>query len=693
MYEAIVVLPLLGAIIAGVICLVGARNRYPGASPPPLDDHAAGPQHRHGAPDPHAPRAAFSDGHGEAEAHEPSAAGSLAAELITCTFLVIACVLSWFAFFDVGVAGHEARVTLFSFVSFGDLHSEWALRVDSLTAVMLVVVTTISSLVHIYSIGYMAEDPYKPRFFCYLSFFTFAMLMLVTADNLVQLFFGWEGVGLASYLLIGFWYHKPEANAAAIKAFLVNRVGDFGFSLGIFAVFYLTGAVDLDTIFAQAPALAGKSFHFLSWDVNALTAVCLLLFMGAMGKSAQFLLHTWLPDAMEGPTPVSALIHAATMVTAGVFMVARLSPLFALSPDACGFVTFIGATTAIFAATVGLVQNDIKRIIAYSTCSQLGYMFVAMGVGAYSIGMFHLFTHAFFKALLFLGSGSVILAMHHEQDIRHMGGLWRKIPYTYGVMLVGTLALTGFPLTAGYFSKDAIIEAAAVGTTPMATYGFVMTVAAAALTSFYSWRLIFKTFHGEPHDPHHYQAAQECPKVMLIPLVLLAIGSIAAGWPFLSIFKGEGVAEFFRESLKFANASAMFENMERLPLVVSLLPTIMMIGGFLVAYQFYIRRPDLPAALARDQGLLYRFLLNKWYFDEIYDYLLVRPAMWLGRLFWKGGDGFLIDGFGPDGVSARVLDVTRNVIRLQTGYLYHYAFAMLIGVAALVTWFMFAGPH
>ena len=515
--------------------------------------------------------------------HEPSAAGSLVAELITSTFLVISCVLSWDAFFDVGFGGHDARVTLFSFITSGDLHSEWALRIDPLTAVMLVVVTTVSSLVHIYSIGYMEEDPYKPRFFSYLSFFTFAMLMLVTADNLVQLFFGWEGVGLASYLLIGFWFHKPEANAAAIKAFIVNRVGDFGFSLGIFAVFYLTGAIDFDTIFAQAPALVGKSFHFLSWDLDALTVVCLLLFMGAMGKSAQFLLHTWLPDAMEGPTPVSALIHAATMVTAGVFMVARLSPLFELSPTASAFVTFIGATTAMFAATIGLVQNDIKRIIAYSTCSQLGYMFVAMGVGAYSVGMFHLFTHAFFKALLFLGSGSVILAMHHEQDIRHMGGLWRKIPFTYGIMLIGTLALTGFPLTAGYFSKDAIIEAAAVGTNPMASYGFIMTVAAAALTSFYSWRLIFKTFHGEPHDRHHYEAAHESPKVMLIPLAVLAFGSIAAGWPFLSIFNGDGVAEFFRESLKFGADNTILENMEHLPLLTSLAPTVMMIGGFLVA--------------------------------------------------------------------------------------------------------------
>jgi NADH-quinone oxidoreductase subunit L len=689
MYEAIVFLPLLGAVIAGAIALIGARNRLPGADPPPPDDdHAtshANESHGHGAPSPH--------GAHEEEPAEPAAAGSRAAELITSTLLVITCVLSWYAFFDVGFGGHDVRVPMFSFITFADLKADWALRIDSLTAVMLVVVTTISSLVHIYSIGYMEEDPYRPRFFSYLSFFTFAMLMLVTANNLVQMFFGWEGVGLASYLLIGFWFHKPEANAAAIKAFIVNRVGDFGFSLGIFAVFYLTGAVDFDTIFAQAPSLVGKSLHFLSWDFDALTVVCLLLFMGAMGKSAQFGLHTWLPDAMEGPTPVSALIHAATMVTAGVFMVARLSPLFELAPTASAFVTFIGATTAIFAATVGLVQNDIKRIIAYSTCSQLGYMFVAMGVGAYSVGMFHLFTHAFFKALLFLGSGSVILAMHHEQDIRNMGGLWRKIPFTYGVMVVGTLALTGFPFTAGYFSKDKIIEAAAAGTNPMASYAFIMTVAAAALTSFYSWRLIFKTFHGAPHDQHHYEGAHESPKVMLVPLALLAIGSIAAGWPFLSIFTGHDVEGFFRESLKFGTDNKILEAMEQLPLYISLTPTVMMIIGFLVAYQFYIRRPDLPQALARDQPVLYRFLLNKWYFDEIYDFLFVRPAMRLGRLFWKGGDGFVIDGFGPDGVSAWVLDVTKNVVRLQTGYLYHYAFAMLIGVAAFITWFMFSGAH
>jgi NADH-quinone oxidoreductase subunit L len=696
MYEAIVALPLIGAIIAGAISLFGARNRFPGESPPPHDDHAAplvDESHAHGAPSPHEAHAVIGASHSEEHTSEPAAAGSRAAELITTTLLIISCVLSWYAAYDVGLAGHEARIRLFTFISFADLHSDWALRIDALTAVMLVVVTTISSLVHLYSIGYMAEDPYRPRFFCYLSFFTFAMLMLVTADNLVQLFFGWEGVGLASYLLIGFWYHKPEANAAAIKAFVVNRVGDFGFSLGIFAVFALTGAVDFDTIFAQAPALAGKSFHFLSWNVDALTTVCLLLFMGAMGKSAQFLLHTWLPDAMEGPTPVSALIHAATMVTAGVFMVARLSPLFALSPGASAFVAFIGATTCIFAATVGLVQNDIKRVVAYSTCSQLGYMFVAMGVGAYSVGMFHLFTHAFFKALLFLGSGSVIIAMHHEQDMRRMGGLWRKLPFTYATMVIGTLALTGFPFTAGYFSKDAIIESADVSGNPMAAYGFIMTLGAAALTAFYSWRLIFMTFHGEPHDRAYYEAAHESPLVMLVPLALLAIGSLAAGYPVLALFTGHGADSFFHEALKLVTADKLYEEAEKLPLSVTLSPTVMMIGGFLVAWYFYIRRPEAPKELARHQQVLYQFLLNKWYFDEIYDFLLVRPMMWLGRLLWKGGDGFIIDGFGPDGVSARVLDLTRSVIRLQTGYLYHYAFAMLIGVAIAITGFMFYGVH
>jgi NADH-quinone oxidoreductase subunit L len=619
--------------------------------------------------------------------------GARASELVTTILLFASMALSWIALAQVGFGHHDERVALFNWIASGSLRVDWALRVDTLTAVMLVVVTTVSALVHLYSIGYMHEDPHRPRFFAYLSLFTFAMLALVTADNLAQMFFGWEGVGLASYLLIGFWYQKPEACAAAMKAFIVNRVGDFGFLIGIFALFMMTGALDFDTVFAQAPALTGKTINFFGWQADALTLICLFLFMGAMGKSAQFLLHTWLPDAMEGPTPVSALIHAATMVTAGVFMVARLSPLFELAPTALAVVTFIGATTALFAATVGLVQNDIKRIVAYSTCSQLGYMFVAMGVGAYSVGMFHLFTHAFFKALLFLGSGSVIHAMHHEQDIRHMGGLKDKIPFTYWMMVIGTLALTGFPFTAGYFSKDAIIEAAYAGTNPMAIYGFVCTVIAALLTSFYSWRLIFKTFHGKPHDQHHYDAAHESPLVMLIPLAALGAGSFAAGWPFKEYFAGHHVAEFFRGSLKFADGNNILDAMHHVPAAAVYTPTVMMALGFLIAWQFYIRRPDIPVSLAREHPALYQFLLNKWYFDELYDFIFVRPAKWLGRFLWKKGDGWLIDGFGPDGVSARVLDVTRGAVRLQSGYLYHYAFAMLIGAALLITWFMFAGAH
>jgi NADH-quinone oxidoreductase subunit L len=686
MAQAIVFLPLLGAILAGLIALFGAHARNPSGDTVEHHDNAHGTDaHASHAHDDHA---ADDHGHDDHHVSEPPAAGSRAAELITTGLLFVAAALSWITLVDVGFMHHDARIALFPWIHSGDLQVSWALRVDTLTAVMLVVVTTVSSLVHLYSIGYMDEDPYRPRFFGYLSLFTFAMLMLVTADNLVQLFFGWEGVGLASYLLIGFWYQKPSANAAAIKAFVVNRVGDFGFALGIFAVFMMTNSTDFEVIFGAAPGLAGKTIDFFGWHADAMTLICLLLFMGAMGKSAQFLLHTWLPDAMEGPTPVSALIHAATMVTAGVFMVARLSPLFELSPTAQAVVMFFGATTAFFAATIGLVQNDIKRIVAYSTCSQLGYMFVAMGAGAYSVGMFHLFTHAFFKALLFLGSGSVIYAMHHEQDIRNMGGLWRKIPYTFAVMCVGTLALTGFPLFAGYFSKDAIIESAYASHNPLGTYAYVLTVVAAALTSFYSWRLIFKTFFGEPHDQEHYEAAHESPVWMLIPIGVLAAGSILSGFPFKELFTGpHGVEEFFRESVKMN--PHILEDMEHMPHILGWLPFVMMLLGLGISYLFYIRRPYLPVQLAAEHPMLYDFLLNKWYFDELYDLIFVRPTKWIGRTLWKVGDGYLIDGFGPDGVSARVLDVTRNVVKIQTGYLYHYAFAMLIGVAGLITWFMF----
>src|ERR1700732_2255996 len=662
MVQAIVFLPLLGAILGGLISIFGAHARNPSG------DEVEHHYDAHGA-DAHAADVHDENGHDDHghddHAVEPPAAGSRAAELITTGLLLVSAVLSWVTLVDVGFMHHDARIALFPWITSGDLQVAWALRVDTLTAVMLVVVNTISSLVHVYSIGYMDEDPYRPRFFAYLSLFTFAMLMLVTADNLVQLFFGWEGVGLASYLLIGFWYLKPSANAAAIKAFIVTRVGDFGFLLGIFAIFMLIGSVDLETIFAGAPGLTGKTIDFFGWEADALTLPCLLVFMGAMGKSAQFLLHTWLPDAMEGPTPVSALIHAATMVTAGVFMVARLSPLFELAPNAQAFVMFFGATTAFFAATIGLVQNDIKRIVAYSTCSQLGYMFVAMGAGAYSVGMFHLFTHAFFKALLFLGSGSVIYAMHHEQDIRNMGGLWRKIPFTFTVMCIGTLALTGFPLTAGYFSKDAIIESAYVSHNPLAFYGFLMTVIAAGLTAFYSWRLVFKTFFGEPHDQEHYEAAHESPLWMLIPIGILAVGSIFAGFPFKELFAGNSVEDFFRESVKMH--PHIIEDMEGVSEWIKILPTVMMAAGAYVAYIFYIRRPYLPVELAQQQPLLYQFLLNKWYFDELYELIFVRPAKWIGRFLWKVGDGTIIDGFGPDGVSARVLDVTRNVVRLETG--------------------------
>jgi NADH-quinone oxidoreductase subunit L len=683
MYQAIVFLPLLGSIIAAIISLVGAHARCPSGDTLEHHDDA------HGA-DAHAAEAHDENddgGHDDHHVSEPAAAGSRAAELITTALLFVSAALSWFALVDVGFLHHDARIPIFPWIYSGELQVMWSLRIDTLTAVMLVVVGTVSSLVHLYSIGYMDEDPYRPRFFGYLSLFTFAMLMLVTADNLVQLFFGWEGVGLASYLLIGFWYHKPSANAAAIKAFIVNRVGDFGFALGIFAVFMMIGSVNFETIFAGAPGLTGKTIHFFAWDVDALTLICLFLFMGAMGKSAQFLLHTWLPDAMEGPTPVSALIHAATMVTAGVFMVARLSPLFELAPTAQAVVMFFGATTAFFAATIGLVQNDIKRIVAYSTCSQLGYMFVAMGAGAYSVGMFHLFTHAFFKALLFLGSGSVIYAMHHEQDIRMMGGLWRKIPFTFAVMGIGTLALTGFPLFAGNFSKDAIIESAYASHNPLATYAFVLTVGAAGLTAFYSWRLIFKTFFGEPHDQEHYEAAHESPYWMLVPLFVLAAGSIFSGFPFKELFAGHGVEEFFRESVKMN--PHIIEDMEEIPLAIKSLPFVMMAIGALISYLFYIRRPYLPEELAAQQPMLYQFLLNKWYFDELYDLIFVNPAKRIGYFLWKYGDGWIIDGLGPDGVSARVLDITRNVVKIQTGYLYHYAFAMLIGVAGLITWFMF----
>ena len=619
--------------------------------------------------------------------------GDRPSEVVTTLFLFIAAILSWVAFVDVGFGHTTDKVQLLRWVTSGELDTSWSIRVDTLTAVMLVVVTTVSALVHLYSIGYMHEDDSRPRFFAYLSLFTFAMLMLVTSDNLLQMFFGWEGVGLASYLLIGFWYKKPEANAAAIKAFVVNRVGDFGFALGIFGLFFVTRSINLDAVFAAAPGLVGKTFNFAGYDVDILTTIALLLFMGAMGKSAQFLLHTWLPDAMEGPTPVSALIHAATMVTAGVFMVARLSPIFEYAPDALTFVTMIGAITAFFAATVGLVQNDIKRVIAYSTCSQLGYMFVACGIGAYGAAIFHLFTHAFFKALLFLGAGSVIHAMHHEQDMRAMGGLKSKIPLTWGAMLIGTLALTGVGIPhlfgfAGFHSKDAIIEGAYAAHTPH-NYAFWMLVLAALMTSFYSWRLMFMTFYGSTRADHHtYDHAHESPPVILIPLGVLSIGAVLAGIVFAPYFIGHGEGEFWAAAIHKGEHNHILHAMHDVPEWVMWAPFIAMLTGFVIAYAYYIAVPSLPAATAKAFRPLYLFLLNKWYFDELYNFIFVRPAFALGRLFWKGGDGAIIDGT-IDGTAAGVGKITNRVVKLQTGYVYHYAFAMLIGVALLLTYFTY----
>ncbi len=612
--------------------------------------------------------------------------GGRGAEVVTTTLVLITAMLSWLAFYQVAIEGQETRIELIRWIESGALKSVWSLRIDTLTAVMLVVVTTVSGLVHLYSIGYMEEDPHRPRFFAYLSLFTFAMLALVTADDFLQLFFGWEGVGLASYLLIGFWYKRPAANAAAIKAFIVNRVGDFGFALGIFAVFAVFDTVQYDTVFASAPDQVGKTMAFLGMQVDVLTLICLLLFMGAMGKSAQFLLHTWLPDAMEGPTPVSALIHAATMVTAGVFMVSRLSPLFELAPIALAVVAIVGATTAFFAATVGLVQNDIKRVVAYSTCSQLGYMFAAAGVGADGASMFHLLTHASFKALLFLGAGAVIHALHHEQDMRRMGGLRKVLPFTWAMMLIGTLSLTGFPFTAGFVSKDAIIEATYAAHSWVGNYAFVLTLIAAVLTSFYSWRLMFLTFEGKPREPKEVlEHAHEPPWTMGLPLVLLAIGALLLGGLFFNMFIGAGAAEFWRGSLVTHE-----EAHHDVPLWVVLSPTIAMALGFAVAWYFYITNPLVPFGLSKRFNGLYKFLLNAWYFDALYDRVFVHPAKRLGHFLWKTGDGTVIDGIGPDGVAARVIDITNRVVKLQSGYIYHYAFAMLIGVALLITYFIFA---
>jgi NADH-quinone oxidoreductase subunit L len=619
--------------------------------------------------------------------------GDTASMAVTCGAVVISAILSWVAFYMVIYNGGAVTVKVLDWIDSGSFSVDWALKIDQLTAVMLVVVNTVSAVVHVYSVGYMSHDEHRPRFFAYLSLFTFAMLMLITADNFVQLYMGWEGVGLASYLLIGFWFKKPSANSAAIKAFVVNRVGDFGFALGIMALFLATGSVTFDAVFGAAPALAGKTFHFLWKDWDILTVATFLLFLGAMGKSAQLGLHTWLPDAMEGPTPVSALIHAATMVTAGVFMVARCSPLFEYAPDTLAFVAVIGASTAFFAATVGLAQNDIKRVIAYSTCSQLGYMFFALGVSAYPAAIFHLFTHAFFKALLFLGAGSVIHAVDGEQDMRNMGGLWKHIKVTYAMMWIGSLALAGFPIFAGYYSKDMILEVAyAAG--GVGQYAYIMGMAAAILTAFYSWRLLFMTFHGAPRADHHVmEHVHESPMIMLAPLGVLAFGAVFAGIAFHDGFIGHHWREFWGSSILILDSHKAMDEAHNVPFLVKVGPIIVGVIGIFVAWIAYIRDTSLPVRAAAQQPLLYQFLLNKWYFDELYDRIFVRPAFWIGSLLWKGGDGKIIDGFGPDGFAATVIRLAKRASVLQTGYVYHYAFAMLIGVAALVTYFFSSMGH
>jgi len=612
--------------------------------------------------------------------------GYRACEIVTISLMAVAALLSWIAFYQVAIEGNDVRIALIGFMQSGTFETYWSIRVDTLTAVMLVVVNTVSSVVHLYSVGYMDHDPHKERFFSYLSLFTFAMLLLVTSDDLVQLFVGWEGVGLASYLLIGFWYKKPAANAAAIKAFVVNRVGDFGFLLGVFAIFYVFGAVQYDTIFAAAPDAVGKTMTFLSWEVPVLELMCFLLFMGAMGKSAQFLLHTWLPDAMEGPTPVSALIHAATMVTAGVFMVARMSPLFDLAPYALAFVAFIGATSAFFAATAAVVQTDIKRVIAYSTCSQLGYMFAAEGVGAYNAGVFHLFTHACFKALLFLCAGCITHALADNRDMRRMGGLRQKLPFVWVMMLIGSLALTAFPLTSGFVSKDYIIETTWFDHTVIGQYTYWMTLIAAFLTSLYTWRLMFMTFEGNFRGGREMASHIHPPTwPMKIPLIVLGAGALFAGFGFRHLFIGADEVGFWRDSLVLSGAH------HDAPWWLPYSPTVAMLIGFLIAWYLYMWRPLIPFGLLKRFPATNGFFLHAWYFDALYDRMFVRPTKWLSDFLWKVGDGKIIDGLGPNGIAARVQDITRGVVKFQTGYIFHYAFVMLIGVALLITYFIVAG--
>ncbi len=617
--------------------------------------------------------------------------GERTVALLASALLLAAAILAWVVSFHIVASGQPFTIHLFTWIDSGAFEVDWALYFDQATAVMLLVVTTVSAVVHVYSIGYMEHDPHRARFFAYLSLFTFAMLMLVTADNFVQMFFGWEGVGVCSYLLIGFWYRRPSANAAAIKAFLVNRIGDFGFALGIMGVFLVFNSVSFETVFAALPDVAGSSVAFLSWQFDSLTLLCLLLFVGAMGKSAQLPLHTWLPDAMEGPTPVSALIHAATMVTAGVFMVVRLSPMFEQAPTALAVVAIVGATTAIFAATVAVVQNDIKRVIAYSTCSQLGYMFFACGVGAYAAALFHLFTHAFFKALLFLAAGAVIHAMQNQQDMRHMGGLWRKLPLTYAFMWIGSLALAGIPFFAGYWSKDLILESAFMAGGFAGGYAFWLGIAAAFLTALYSWRLIVMTFHGRPRMARDiFEHAHEAPKTMWVPLLLLALGAIVAGLPFLGgAMVHHGGGDFFGAAIFVLDENIIDLAHAHTPFWVKATVLAVALAGIAAAWLAYLHRPGLPGFLAGQLRPLYRFLLEKWYFDRLFDGLLVRAVKRLGFGLWKAGDEEVIDALGPDGIAAVTRNLARHARVLQSGYVYHYAFVMLIGLVVAASWFLF----
>ena len=610
--------------------------------------------------------------------------GDRNSEIVTSLFVSISSILSLFIFYNVIYEGYENNVVIASWINSGSLNVNWSIKIDALSSVMLVVVTLISSLVHIYSIGYMSHDPHKPRFMAYLSLFTFAMLTLVTSDNFLQLFFGWEGVGLCSYFLIGFWFKKDSANAAAIKAFIVNRVGDFGFALGIFLIFYLFGTVNYNEVFLLIPKTLDQDIYFLGINLKSIDLICILLFMGAMGKSAQFLLHTWLPDAMEGPTPVSALIHAATMVTAGVFLVVRCSPIFEYSQIALNIICIVGMTTAFFAATVALVQNDIKKIIAYSTCSQLGYMFFAAGIGAYNVAIFHLFTHAFFKALLFLGAGSVIHSLNNEQDIRKMGGIWRKLPYSWGLMIIGTLALTGFPFFSGFYSKEAIIEFAYLKGNTLGYYVVAIGIFTALLTAIYSWRLIFKTFHGTYENRElKIDSIHESPYVMLVPLIVLAIGSIFAGFFFKELFIGQYASNnFWSDSIKFLSPIST----DHPPLWIVYFTPVIVVLSIPIAYYLFVKNKDITNWLVNENKPLYNFLINKWYFDELYEYLFVRTFKRIGIFFWKNIDLKTIDRFGPDGISNLIKKLSIRAVKFQSGYIYQYAFIMLLGFSALLTY-------